>query len=69
MLELNVAALLGHLDPSISLKNRDYFPAIHSVYLYTSATIVNMKSQFQQISNRHYEEGCETLSAVIPGRQ
>src|SRR5262245_28861911 len=35
MLELNVAALLSHLDPAIPLKGRDNFPAIHGVYLYT----------------------------------
>ncbi len=35
MLELNVAALLGHLNPTIPLKSREYFSAIHGVYLYT----------------------------------
>lgn len=35
MLELNVAALLGYLLPSVSLKRRYNIPAIHSVYKYT----------------------------------
>ena len=38
--ELHVAALLRHLDPPIPLKGRDYFSAIHDVYLYTLRCIV-----------------------------
>src|SRR5262245_20435586 len=41
VLELQMAAPLGHLDPAVSLKGRDNVPAIHSVYLYTFGGLVN----------------------------
>ncbi|UFZ08656.1 hypothetical protein LQG66_30945 [Bradyrhizobium ontarionense] len=35
MLELDVAALLSHLKPSVPLESRDDVPTVHGVYLYT----------------------------------
>jgi hypothetical protein len=42
MPESNMATLLGHLEPPFSLKNRDNFPTLHDVYLYTSKHVANM---------------------------
>src|SRR6266702_1893284 len=43
VLELDVAALLSHLNPAVPLKARDNFSAIHSVYLYTFRLGLSMK--------------------------
>jgi hypothetical protein len=42
MLELDMATLLSHLDPPISLKSRDNVSTFHGVYLYTLGMLVNI---------------------------
>ena len=52
MLELDMATLMSHLDPPISLKSRDDFPTFHGVYLYTRHRFVNVSGSPGATSTR-----------------